>query len=91
VSTESHTTFRRKVSQSPLYTASVLAKGPKRVDVSLSNLKKETYTVSETACLLFLHLVFLRSVYRLLAAACVVPSSSNFVTLMKEALGSSET
>jgi hypothetical protein len=35
--------------------------------------------------------VFLRSVRRLLVAACVVPSSAIFVTLMKEALGSSET
>jgi hypothetical protein len=37
------------------------------------------------------HLVFLRSVRRLLVAACVVPSSPIFVTLMNEALGSSET
>jgi hypothetical protein len=37
-------------------------------------------------------LVFLRSVRRLLVAACVVVSSSPIiVTLMKEALGSSET
>jgi hypothetical protein len=35
--------------------------------------------------------VFLRIVRRLLVAACVVPSSPNLVTLMKEALGSSET
>jgi hypothetical protein len=34
---------------------------------------------------------FLRSVRRLLVAACVVPSSPIFVTLMGEALGSSET
>jgi hypothetical protein len=34
--------------------------------------------------------VFLRSVRRLLVAAGVVPSSSILVTLMKEALGSSE-
>jgi hypothetical protein len=34
---------------------------------------------------------FLRSVRRLLLAASVVPSSSILVTLMKEALGSSET
>jgi hypothetical protein len=33
----------------------------------------------------------LRSVRRLLVAACVVPSSPIFVTLMKEASGSSET
>jgi hypothetical protein len=32
-----------------------------------------------------------RSVRRLLVAACVVPSSSILVTLMKEELGSSET
>jgi hypothetical protein len=37
------------------------------------------------------HLVFLGSVRRLLVAACVVPSSPILVTLMKEALGSSET
>jgi hypothetical protein len=36
-------------------------------------------------------MVFLRSVRRLLVAACVVPSSPILVTLMKEALGSSET
>jgi hypothetical protein len=36
-------------------------------------------------------LVFLRSVRRLLVAACVVPSSPILVTLMKEAPGSSET
>jgi hypothetical protein len=35
--------------------------------------------------------VFLRSVRRLLVAACVVPSAQIFVTLMKEAPGSSET
>jgi hypothetical protein len=35
--------------------------------------------------------VFLRSVRRLLVAACVVPSSPIFVNLMKEAPGSSET
>jgi hypothetical protein len=37
------------------------------------------------------HLVFLRSVCWLLVAACVVPSSPIFVTLMKEAPGTSET
>jgi hypothetical protein len=36
-------------------------------------------------------LVFLRSVRRLLVAACVVHSSPIFVTLMKEVPGSSET
>jgi hypothetical protein len=36
-------------------------------------------------------LVFLHSVRRLLVAACVVPSSPIFVTLMKEAPGSSDT
>jgi hypothetical protein len=35
--------------------------------------------------------VFLRSVRRLLVAACVVPISPILVTLMKEVLGSSET
>jgi hypothetical protein len=34
--------------------------------------------------------VFLRSVRRLLVAACVVPGSPIFVTLMKESPGSSE-
>jgi hypothetical protein len=34
---------------------------------------------------------FLRSVRRLLVAACVVPSSPILITLMKEALGFSET
>jgi hypothetical protein len=37
------------------------------------------------------NLVLLRSVLQLLVAACVVPSSPILVTLMKEALGSSET
>jgi hypothetical protein len=37
-----------------------------------------------------MQLVFLRSIRRLLVAACVVPSSLIFVTLMKEAPGSSE-
>jgi hypothetical protein len=37
------------------------------------------------------HLVFLRSVRRLLVTASVVPCSPIFVTLMKEALSSSET
>jgi hypothetical protein len=36
-------------------------------------------------------LVFLRSVLRLLVAACVVPSSPIFVTLMLEIIRSSET
>jgi hypothetical protein len=36
-------------------------------------------------------LQFLRSVRLLLVAACVVPSSPIFVTLMKDAPGSSET
>jgi hypothetical protein len=37
------------------------------------------------------HLVFLRSVHRLLVTASVVPSSLIHVTLMKEVLSSSET
>jgi predicted hotdog family 3-hydroxylacyl-ACP dehydratase len=37
------------------------------------------------------HLVFLRSVRRLLVTASVVPSPQILVTLMKEALSSSET
>jgi hypothetical protein len=36
-------------------------------------------------------MVFLRSVHRLLVAESVVPRSPIFVTLIKEALGSSET
>jgi hypothetical protein len=36
-------------------------------------------------------IIFLRSVRRLLVAACVVPSSPILVTLMNEAPGSSET
>jgi hypothetical protein len=38
-----------------------------------------------------MYLVFLRSVRRLLVAASVVPSLPILVTLMKQALGSSET
>jgi hypothetical protein len=37
------------------------------------------------------HLVFLRSVRRLLVTASVVPSSPILITLMKDALSSSET
>jgi hypothetical protein len=37
------------------------------------------------------HLVFLRSVRRLLVTASVVPNSPILVTMLKEALGSSET
>jgi hypothetical protein len=37
------------------------------------------------------HLLFLRSVRRLLVTASVVPSWPNLVTLMKETLSSSET
>jgi hypothetical protein len=36
------------------------------------------------------HLVFLRSVHRLLVTASIVPSSPTLVTLMKEALSSYE-
>jgi hypothetical protein len=43
------------------------------------------------SCSLCCSLVFLRSVRRLLVAANVVSSSPILVTLMKEALGSSET
>jgi hypothetical protein len=42
-------------------------------------------------CHLRSHLVFLRSVRRLLVTASVVPSSPILVTLMMEALGSPET
>jgi hypothetical protein len=47
--------------------------------------------VSEEPGASFIRVVFLRSVRRLLLAACVVPSSPIFVTLMKEAQGSFET
>jgi hypothetical protein len=40
---------------------------------------------------LYFHLVFLRSVRRLLVTASVIPSSPILVTLMKEVLRSSET
>jgi hypothetical protein len=46
-----------------------------------------TLAVTSNRCTL----VYLRSVRRLLVAARVVPSSSIIVTLMKEALSSSET
>jgi hypothetical protein len=46
-----------------------------------------TLAVTSNGC----HLVFLRSVFRLLVRASVVPSSPILVTLMKEALSSSET
>jgi hypothetical protein len=46
----------------------------------------------KSRCKIFgFHLVFLRSVRQLLVTASVVPSSSILVTLMKEALSSSET
>jgi hypothetical protein len=47
--------------------------------------------VSEEPSASFIREEILRSVHRLLVAACVIPSSSILVTLMKEALGSSET
>jgi hypothetical protein len=47
--------------------------------------------VSEEPGASFLRVTFLRSVHRLLVAACVVPNSSILVTLMKEVPGSSET
>jgi hypothetical protein len=46
---------------------------------------------AHAACNVHSILVFLRSVCRLLVTASVVPSSPILVTLMKEALGSSET
>jgi hypothetical protein len=42
-------------------------------------------------CYAMWFLAFLRSMRQLLVAACVVPSSQILVTLMKEALDSSET
>jgi hypothetical protein len=47
--------------------------------------------IGEVGTTLAGYLVFLRSVRRLLDTASVVPSSPIFVTLMKEALSSSET
>jgi hypothetical protein len=46
---------------------------------------------SEFHCSFLSHLEFLHTVHRLLVTASVVPTSSILVTLMKEALGSSET
>jgi hypothetical protein len=48
-------------------------------------------TVILKASIYIFKIIFLRSVCRLLVAACVVPSSPILVTLMKEAPGSSET
>jgi hypothetical protein len=48
-------------------------------------------TFWEKIALHTVHLVFLRSVRRLLVTASVVPSSPILVTMMKEALSSSET
>jgi hypothetical protein len=50
-------------------------------------IRMEALSSSETSA----HLVFLRSVRRLLVTTNVVPSSPILVTLMKEALSSSET
>jgi hypothetical protein len=47
--------------------------------------------VSEELGASFKHLVFLRSVRRLLVTASVVPSSPILTTLLKEELSSSET
>jgi hypothetical protein len=57
--------------------------------ILLQNYLRTNYLAER--CLLGFYLVFLRSVRRLLVAACVVPSSPILVTLMKEAPGSSET
>jgi hypothetical protein len=51
----------------------------------------QLYPYSEFHSSFLSHLVFLRSVRRLLVAASVVPISPILVTLMKEALRSSET
>jgi hypothetical protein len=55
------------------------------------NLKSYTVFLYGEATHRNIHLVFLSSVRRLLVAACVVPSAPIFVTLIKEAPGSSET
>jgi hypothetical protein len=47
--------------------------------------------VSEELSAYFIRVVFLRSVHRLPVTGSVVPSSPILVTLMKEALSSSET
>jgi hypothetical protein len=57
----------------------------------LNRVRFEVFTAVTMKNGVFWVLVFLRSVRRLLVAACVVPSARIFVTLMKEAPGSSET
>jgi hypothetical protein len=64
-----------------------------RTDVSeerIASIIRET-RVCELGGTLTVYFVFLRSVSRLLVTASVVSSSHILVTLMKEALGSSET
>jgi hypothetical protein len=70
----------------------------RRVALVLTDVSEELSTsfirvtiIGELGTTLAYHLVFLRSVRRLLVTASVVPSSPILVTLMKEALSSSET
>jgi hypothetical protein len=74
--------------------ASVSPKRPSRGHNTATEQQTIAETPAERSAYKFLSafiLVFLRSLRRLLVAACVVPSSQILVTLMKEALGSSET
>jgi hypothetical protein len=68
-----------------------LCLGPFKNQATIYPPPKKNVTVSEFHSSFLSHLVFLHSVHRLLVAASVVPSSQILVTLMKEALGSSET
>jgi hypothetical protein len=63
----------------------------RRVGLVCLKTRYECGTASPSVLGFLSHLVFLRSVCRLLVTASVVPSSPILVTLMKEALSSSET
>jgi hypothetical protein len=80
-----------------LVTANVIPSSPIHVTLMMEALSSSETSVpngihiSEFHSSFLSHLVFLPSVRWLLVAACVVPSSPIFVTLTKEAPGSSET
>jgi hypothetical protein len=59
--------------------------------IKLTGIGELGTTLAVTSNRSTLYLVFLRSVRRLLVRASVVPSSPSLVTMMKEALSSSET